>query len=59
MKFSLRRVHDNADCNLSEGNTSIYFGFIDHDEAKILLEEFKSAVDGLEWFVRATDKEQP
>jgi len=54
----LRKVSDFADCNLSEGNVEINFGFLDHKEAKTLLKEFQEAVENLEWFVRATEKDQ-
>ena len=56
MNFNLRRVSDFADCILEEGSSTIQFGFLNHSEAKELLESFKNAVEELEWFVRVTDK---
>jgi len=57
MNFSLRRVHDFADCKLNHDSTTIEFGFLDNKEAKKLLDDFKNAIEELEWFILVTDKE--
>jgi hypothetical protein len=56
MEFQLRRVHDHADVKIKDGSTTIDFGFLDRKDATELLEQFKDAVDDLEWFIKATDK---
>jgi len=56
IKFNLRRVSDFADCSIRIDNHTIDLGFIERKEAINLLEEFKSIVEDLEWFVNATEK---
>lgn len=55
MKFTLRKYNDYAICSINEGSTEIDFGMLDNTEAKVLLEEMKSAVDDLEWFIHTTE----
>jgi hypothetical protein len=57
MKFNLRRIGDYASCELEEGSAGIQFGMMNREEALRLLEDFRAAVDDLEWFVHVTDKE--
>ena len=59
MQFKLRKSGDHANCWLVDGSATLDFGFIDNKEARQLLESFKDAVDELEWFVNATDKNEP
>jgi len=55
MKFNLRRFNDYAFCSLEDGGATIDLGTLDNSEAKKLLEDFKAAVDDLEWFINATE----
>ena len=57
MQFNLRRLDDYAVCSVSADNTVIDMGLLSNQEATKLLEEFKSAVDELEWFINATKKD--
>lgn len=59
MQFKLRKSGDYANCWLVDGSATLDFGFIDNKEGRQLLESFKDAVDELEWFVNATDKNEP
>lgn len=59
MQFILRKCGDFANCCLVDESTTISFGFIDNKEGRQLLDSFKDAVDELEWFVNATDKNEP
>ena len=56
VKFKLRRVSDWADCSLEANDTFINLGFNDRNDAIKLLEDFKAAVDDLEWFIHVTEK---
>ena len=55
MKFTLRKTNDYAICSLTEGSTEIDFGMLTNADAKALLEEMKSAVEDLEWFIHTTE----
>lgn len=54
--FSLRKYNDHAFCMLKYGSTAIDLSILDRNEAKDLLQDFQSAVDDLEWFIRVTEK---
>jgi len=56
MKFNLRRINDYCQTSIEDGSVTIDTGFLDNAEAKKLLEDFKSAIDDLEWFINATEK---
>jgi hypothetical protein len=58
INFKLRRISDLAICTFEFDHTSIDMGCLDNKEAKDLLEGFKQAVDELEWFINATEKEE-
>jgi hypothetical protein len=55
MKLTLRKISDYAACYLSHDSMSIDFNLLSNKEAKQLLEEFKDAVETLEWFVMTTN----
>lgn len=59
MEFKLRKVSDFADVTLIYGGVTIELGFLDNKEARQLLDAFRDAVEELEWFVNATDKNEP
>ena len=50
MKLKLRKYQDYAFVELEESGVTIDFGTLDNSAAKKLLEQFKDAVDELEWF---------
>jgi hypothetical protein len=56
MKFNLRRVHNHCQAYIEDGSVTIDLGFLNNSEAKKLLEDFKSAMDDLEWFINVTEK---
>ena len=51
MNFNLRKYDNLAICTITEGNTEIDLGMLNIKEATALLEEFKAAVNQLEWFL--------
>lgn len=55
MNLTLRKIGDYAACHLSHDSMSIDFNLLSNKEAKQLLEEFKDAVETLEWFVMTTN----
>ena len=55
MHFDLRKVTIYATCSISDGGTTIDLGMIDNKEAKVFLNEFKDAVERLEWFIQSTE----
>jgi hypothetical protein len=57
MILHLRKKGQYCFVTLQHDQTVIDFGLLDHEEAKTVLQCFKNAVDDLEWFVHATEKE--
>jgi hypothetical protein len=57
MKFTLRKYDRYAICSIEDGNVTIDLGMLDRKDSKTLLQEFKDAVDELEWFLNATWRE--
>lgn len=56
MKFDFRKYDCYAICSIEAENTTIDLGMLDRGEVKSLLEDFKAAIDDLEWFLYATDR---
>lgn len=56
MEFYLRRYSNYAACSITADNTTIDLGLIGRDQAQILLEEMKGAVEMLEWFMQVTEE---
>jgi hypothetical protein len=55
MKFTLRKSGEYCQTFIEDGSLKIDTGFLNNAEAKRLLEDFKSAVSDLEWFINATE----
>lgn len=56
MDFNLRKWNHYAFCSMDIGNTTVDLGCLDNSEAKSLLNDFKRAVEDLEWFVNSTEE---
>lgn len=57
MKFDLRKYSIYAFCKIEHEGVTLDLGALDNSEAKRLLEDFKAAIDDLEWFTRTTEVE--
>lgn len=58
VKFNLRRYGNYAVSSIQVEDADLALGMLNREEAKQLLEDFRAAVDDLEWFLHVTDKEQ-
>lgn len=58
MNLTLRKIGNYAACRLSHDSVSIDLNLLSNKEAKQLLEEFKDAVETLEWFVIDTEPDE-
>jgi hypothetical protein len=58
MDFNLRKMNHYAFCSMDIDNTTVDLGCLDNGEAKSLLNDFKRAVEDLEWFVKSTEENE-
>lgn len=59
VNFSLRRYDDCAICSVQVEDADLALGMLNREEAKQLLEDFRAAVDDLEWFLAVTAPKIP